>query len=139
MSPEDQINNLPSPEEKDMRYFPRWEVNNRVSYYLEGENTPHQGRTKDISCAGACIAGIHEILPHQKIKVTVELANHVKIDLKAHVLWVKTEDNKPVMGITFYDTPDTTQDLILKHAFELNRERFVRQLYKGWENTGSLA
>ena len=135
MSPESQ--NLPAMEDNDMRYFPRWEVSNRVSYYLEGENRPHHGETRDISCAGACISGVQEILPHQKIKVTIELSNHVKIDLKANVLWVKTEGGRPVMGLTFYDTPDTTQDLILKHAFELDRDRFVRHLFKGWENVGS--
>jgi hypothetical protein len=134
MGPDNQ--NLPSAEENDLRYFPRWEVSNRVAYYLEGETRPHHGETRDISCAGACIAGAHEVLPHQKIKVTVELSNQIKVDLKADVLWVKFEDHRPVMGITFYDTPEITQDLILRHAFELDRGKFVQHLFKGWGNVG---
>ncbi len=127
-------NSLPSSKNSDARYFPRWEVDNRVSYYLEGENGPYQGQTRDISCAGACILGVQEVLPHQKIKVNIELAEGIKVKLKASVLWVKFENDQPVMGLTFYDTPDETQSLILKHAFDLDRDKFVQHLYKGWEN-----
>ena len=134
MSAEGQNNNPLPVENNDMRYFPRWEVNNRVYYHLEGEKELHEGQTKDISCAGACITTIKEITPHQKIKVTIELASGVKINLKAHVLWVRYENNQPSMGVTFYDTPDEVQNLILQHAFELDRDKFVQQLYKGWEN-----
>jgi len=121
-------------ENNDMRYFPRWEVNDPVQYHLDGGKEPCEGQTKDISCAGACITGAGNVSPHQKIKVIVELAEGVKIKLNAHILWVKIENNQPQMGVTFYDTPDDVQNLILQHAFELDREKFLKQLYKGWEN-----
>ena len=130
MSPEN--DSLIPTENSDMRYFPRWEVNSRVSYYLEGDHRAHHGETRDLSCAGACIAGSHDILPHQKVKVTIDLSPKTKINLKANVLWVKMEAGKPVMGLTFYDTSDTTLDMILRYAFELDRERFIRQMYRGW-------
>ena len=117
-----------------MRYFPRWEVNNRVVYHLDGDHKQFEGLTKDISCAGACITGVQDILPHQKVRLTIELADEVKIKLKANVLWIKVENNQLSMGVTFYDTPDETQNVILQHAFELDRDKFVQQLYKGWEN-----
>ena len=123
-----------SVEDNDMRYFPRWEVNDSVLYNLDGEENSYEGQTEDISCAGACITGVGNVSPHQKIKVTIELAEGVKIKLNAHILWVRIENNQPKMGVTFYNTPDDVQNLILKHAFELDREKFVKQLYKGWEN-----
>ena len=120
--------------DNDMRYFPRWDVNDLVLYQLDGEHEFHEGQTKDISCAGACITGYGDVSPHQKIKVIVELTEGVKIKLNAHILWVKIENNHPQMGVTFYDTPDDVQNLILHHAFELNRDKFLKHLYKGWEN-----
>jgi len=94
----------------DMRYFPRWEVNDRVLYHLDGEKKSYEGQTKDISCAGARITGDGHVAPHQKIKLTLELADGVKVNLNAHILWVKVENNQPQMGITFYDTPDDVPD-----------------------------
>jgi c-di-GMP-binding flagellar brake protein YcgR len=137
MNAENQNFSPPQIEDSDMRYFPRWEVNNRVLYHLEGDKKQHEGQTKDISCAGACITGAKEISPHQKIEVTVNLADGVKVKLKAHILWVRIENNHASMGVTFYDTPDEAQNLILQHAFELDRDKFVQQLYKGWENLNS--
>ena len=121
-------------DDKDMRYFPRWEVKDHVLYHLDGENESFEGHTKDLSCAGACITGDGNISPHQKIKLVIELAEDVKIKLNAHILWVRIENNQPQMGVTFYDTPDDVQNLILQHAFELDRDKFLKQLYKGWEN-----
>ena len=118
----------------DMRYFPRWDVNDPVLYQLDGEQESHEGQTKDISCAGACITGAGNVSPRQKIKMIVELAEGIKIKLNAYILWVKIEDNHSEMGVTFYDTPDDVQNLILQHAFELDRDGFLKQLYKGWEN-----
>jgi hypothetical protein len=123
-------------ESKDMRYFPHWEVKERVSYHLDGTPELFEGQTKDISCAGACITGSGQVAPHQKIKLIVELAEGVKIKLNAHILWVRIENNQPHMGVTFYDTPDDVQNVILQHAFEVDREKFLKQLYKGWENPG---
>ncbi len=121
-------------EDNDMRYFPRWEVNDPVLCNLDGENEPFEGRTKDISCAGACITGAGNVSPYQKVKVVIDIAQGVKVKLNAHILWVKIENNQSQMGVTFYDTPDDVQNLILQHAYEVDREKFLEQLYKGWEN-----
>lgn len=119
----------------DMRYFPRWEVNNRVSYHLEGHKESYEGKTKDISCAGACIAGNGQVTLHQKIELTLQLNDVTRVKLKGHILWVKIENNQPQMGVTFYDTPDEVQNLILQHAFEVDKEQVVKQWYKGWEDS----
>lgn len=129
-----QYSNYDTLEDNDMRYFPRWEVNDPVLYHLDGEDETHEGQTKDLSCAGACITGATNVAPHQKIKVIVELSDGVKVKLNAHVLWVKIENNQPQMGVTFYNTPDDVQNQILQHAFEGDQNKFLEQLYKGWEN-----
>jgi len=118
-----------------MRYFPRWKVDERVVYHLDGESEPREGATRDISCAGACIVGEGPIEPHQKVKITVELAERTKIKLNGYILWARNKDGQLHMGVTFYDTPDEVQDLILQHAFELDKEKVLKQWYKGWEDS----
>ena len=116
----------------DSRYFPRWEVDEQVLCQLEGESETHKGRTKDISCAGACIIGDWQISPHQKIKITIQLSKTATINLSAHILWVKIHNDQQEMGITFYDTPEDVQDSILQYAFELDKEKVLKQWFKGW-------
>jgi hypothetical protein len=132
MSP--QIPGSDLPEDDDRRYFPRWEVDSHTLYQLEGSKDSFEGRTKDLSCAGARIAGNGHIAPHQKIKVTIDLAEGKKVNLNAHILWTKVENDHLHMGMTFYDTPDEVQDLILQYAFALDKDKVVRQWYKGWED-----
>jgi len=119
----------------DSRYFPRWEVDDQVLCQLEGEVETHEGKTKDISCAGACIVGDWNIAPHQKVKLTIQLSKTTRIRLNGHILWVKTNNNQREMGITFYNTPDDVMDSILQHAFELNKEKVLKQWYKGWDRS----
>jgi hypothetical protein len=128
------VPNTPTFENNDMRYFPRWEVKDPVLYHLEGESQTYEGHTKDLSCAGACITGVTNVVPHQKIKVIVELSRGAKVKLNARILWVRIENNQPQIGVSFYNTPDDVQNQILQHAFEIDRDKFLDQLYKGWEN-----
>lgn len=119
----------------DSRYFPRWEVDQRVFCVLDGEAEAREGKTKDISCAGACIVGDWHIAPHQKIQLTIQLSKGTKIKLNAHILWVKSNNDQREMGVTFYDTSDEVQDSILQHAFEVDKEKVLNQWYKGWESS----
>jgi len=102
---------------------------------LEGEAEALEGKTKDISCAGARIIGNWQISPRQKIKITIQLSKTAKISLNAHILWVKTNNDQQEMGVTFYNTPDEVQDSILQHAFELNKEKVIKQWFKGWNDS----
>ena len=119
----------------DTRYFPRWEVTDRVVYNIDGDGEAREGRTKDISCAGACIIGDRYLSPHQKIQMTVHLSEAISIKLNGHVQWVRHNDGASHMGVTFYETPDHIQELILQHAFEIDREKVVKQWFKGWEDS----
>jgi len=124
-----------SSSDSELRYFPRWEFDEQVLCKIEGEAEYREGKTKDISCAGACIVGDWQITPHQKIKVTIKLSKTAEICLNAHILWVKINNNQREMGITFYDTPDDVQDSILQHAFELNKDKVLKQWYKGCDGS----
>jgi len=119
----------------DSRYFPRWEVDDHVLCQLEGESEALEGRAKDLSCAGACIIGDWQITPSQKVKITIQLSKKTKVELNARILWVRTNSDQREMGVTFYNTSDEVQDSILQHAFELNKEKVLKQWYKGWESS----
>ena len=121
-----------SSKDSDARYFPRWDVDNRLSYCLEGDDQFFEGKTKDISCAGACIISEVHIAPRQKIKISIELSKGNSFQLNAYILWVRMENNQNHMGITFYDTPDEFKDQILNHAFELDKEKVLKHWFKDW-------
>lgn len=118
-----------------MRYFPRWEVNNRVLYRTDGDKELYEGKTKDISCAGARIVGGTQGSPHQKIKMSVQLSEGTTIRLTARILWVKCDVEKPEMGVIFCDISDDIQDSILQHAFEIDKDKVVKQWFKGWNDS----
>lgn len=122
-------------DDSDKRYFPRWEVEDPVKYTIEGDSRPHLAKTKDISCAGACIIADQYIEPNQKINMTMHLSSGVKVDLNARILWVRSENGQLELGGTFYDTPDEVQDTILQYAFELDKSKLIKQWYKGWDGS----
>ena len=124
-----------SPSSSDARYFPRWEVDERALCLLDGEIEAREGKAKDISCAGACIVGDWQIAPHQKVQLTIQLAKGTKIRLNGYIRWVKSNKTQREMGVTFYDTSDEIQDLILQHAFEVDKKKVINQWYKGWESS----
>lgn len=119
----------------DQRYFPRWNVNNRVLYRPESgsELQLHHGHTKDLSCAGACLYLKEFLPPQQKIALNIHLSPGTNLDLRATVVWQKAEAMSYWTGVTFHDTSDEAQQQILEHAFEFERSKVLEHWYKGWE------
>ena len=119
----------------EQRYFPRWNVNNRVIY--RSKTAPdHQfrhGHTKNISCAGACLYLKDFLSLQQKIMLNIHLSPSANIDLPATVVWQKAEDMSYLTGVAFHDTSDETQQQILEHAFEFDRSKLLDHWYKGWD------
>ena len=119
----------------DQRYFPRWNVNNRVIYHAQ--TTPdHQlrnGHTKDLSCAGACLYLKEFLPPQQKITINVHLSPKTTLDLRATVVWQRADDMSYLTGITFHEISETDQGQILEHAFEFDRAKLLEHWYKGWD------
>ena len=117
----------------DQRYFPRWEVTNRVSYKLDHDEISHKGYTVDLSCAGACLSVDTYFEPNQKLNLTIYLAKGKMVNVGGRIPWAKKENSHVRLGIDFQETSPEAQDLILRHAFELNRNEIVNHWFKGWE------
>ena len=119
----------------DQRYFPRWNVNNRVLY--RSETTPdhqfHHGHTKDLSGAGACLYLKEFLPPQQKITVSLHLSPKTTLDLRAKVIWQRAEEMSYLTGIAFFETTDDAQQQILAHAFEFDHAKVLEHWYKGWD------
>ncbi len=119
--------------DSDQRYFPRWEVKNAVSYQLDKTKETYEGYTQDLSCAGACITSDTKFAPNQKIKLTVYLSPKTTVNLNGNILWAKKEGKENQIGVSFYNTGEETQELILQHAFNLHKEKFLKHLFDGWK------
>lgn len=118
----------------DERYFPRWEARNRVVYQRPLHASSNEGHTKDLSCAGACIF-VKEPLPlRQRLKLTIYLSPRTKLDIQGTVVWQNASSPPFQTGIAFYNTPHEAQDMILEHAFEINRRKITDYWFKGWED-----
>ncbi len=115
------------------RYFPRWEVKNKVVCELGSIATPVIAYTKDLSCAGACLCPQGTLASNQKIKLTVYLSESTTVDLHGTVVWSKNHNQDPEVGVSFYNTTEKAQKLILKYAFNLDKKKYVNNFYKGWE------
>lgn len=127
-------NGKSSVDQDEKRYFPRWEVNNRICYRLEPESLLHECRSRDLNCCGACLLTNQSLEPEQKLKLSVYLAEDVCIHLEGKVLWSKPEpDQQYLVGVNFLETSKKIQDLILDHAFEINKKNLVKHWFKGWD------
>ncbi|VAX36448.1 hypothetical protein MNBD_UNCLBAC01-487 [hydrothermal vent metagenome] len=121
----------------DQRYFPRWEVESKVVYRLENDVQSHEGLTKDLSSTGARITTETNLLPQQKIQLTVHLSDAIIISLNGYIIWVKgakASYGANQMGIGFTNMSTHIQEVILQHAFELDRERLKKHWFKGWDD-----
>lgn len=119
--------------DSDHRYFPRWNASNLIFYTSEDNPQSREGYTKDLSCAGASIYVREPLSRSQKLKITIQLSPRINIDVQATVLWQKKDESPHLTGVAFFETSDTTQDLILRYAFEIDRERLIRHWFYGWE------
>lgn len=117
----------------DQRYFPRWEVNNRVVCHWESLPSPVEARSRDINSTGACIYIQEPLKPKQKLQLTIYLSGRKSIQVQGVVVWNRSQDDQFMVGICFSNTPQEAQDLILKYAFEFKKEDLMKQWYKGWD------
>ncbi len=115
----------------DKRYFPRWEVQNRVLFQLKDNPEIFEGHTTDLSCVGMCLYAHQPLSIHQKIKLVVYLSGETSVSLFGIAVWANNEESSRKVGIVFYNTPLETQDLILQFAFNLNKERFLNDVFEG--------
>lgn len=117
----------------DQRYFPRWDVQNRVLYSSESDPHLRHGHTKDLSCAGACVYLHERLSPRQKVRLNIHLSPKSVVGLHGTVIWQDAATSPYLTGISFYETSDEAREVILQHAFDLDRNKILEHWYKGWE------
>lgn len=120
--------------QSDKRYFPRWAVRNRTMFRLHGENQLwHEVQTRDLSCAGVCLATDRNLVLGQSLRLKIYLSDEVVIAVDGHVAWIRAMDlNESLMGVIFTNITKEDQDVILNHAFDLNPEKLNDLWFKGW-------
>ena len=124
--------NSPSPGKSDLRYLPRWQVNNRIQFKVHDDPQIHEARSRDLSSAGACLVTQQKIPVNQKVNVKIYLDERTPIEVQGTTVWNKSYPAGHLAGILFYNTSTHIQDLILQHAFAIKHEDVVHQWFKGW-------
>ncbi len=131
----DQTGQPPKDSGSDNRYLPRWEVQNRILYKFNDESKVRECQSKDISCAGACLLTPERLPKNKKIKLTIYLNDDKYIEVQGHIAWTKVQGNEHLVGISFYNTNEKDQELILKYAFEIKKEDVIKHWFKGWNSS----
>jgi c-di-GMP-binding flagellar brake protein YcgR len=117
----------------DLRYFPRWQVHNRVVYRLQGESILHEGRSHDLSCAGVSMVGHFPLFKQQKLKLRIYLFEDKSIEADGQPVWVREIDEGYLAGIAFCNMSTKIQNEILQYAFEVKKNDVVNHWFEGWK------
>ena len=108
----------------DKRYFPRWNVQNKILYRKEKNSSYQKALSKDISGSGACFSCPEKIKPSSKLNLIFYLADSVAVEVTGRVLWNKDGRSNNLIGVRFENISDQVEEMILQYAFEYKREVF---------------
>lgn len=117
----------------DQRYLPRWQVKNRVVYRFDGQPEAYEGKTRDLSCTGACLITPYAVSPDEKLKLSIYLFADKAVEVEGHVVWTKSAINANFIGICFDNLNSETQETILQFAFEIKKNDVVNHWFDGWD------
>lgn len=128
-----QKNNLSTAKPQDNRYFPRWEVANRVLYRI-GKSPFKEAQTQDLSCAGACISMDDVPIPNQEVNLKIYLdGSKEAVEVKGTIVWMNTAPGEQYQaGVIFSNVSKQAQEKILDHAFTIKKQDLVDHWFKGW-------
>ena len=129
-----QVNPSANSSGPDKRYFPRWEVSNKIKYIVGSEMDFHECISRDLSCAGlSMLAKDSRLAPAQKVKLKVELSTKAAVEVQGRVVWNRPLRDGNLVGINFEDINAQAQEIILQHAFEVKKRDLVDHWFRGWE------
>ena len=117
----------------DQRYLPRWEIKNRALYSLNSDQPPKEALTQDLSGTGVCLLTRESIIPHQKIQMTIYLSEGTMVNVHGNIVWIRPSVNQNRIGINFHEVSDEAQELILQHAFKINKAEVLKHWFNGWD------
>ena len=116
----------------EKRYFPRWQVKNRIVYRFDGDASTHEARSRDLSCAGVSLVSPYPVASNQKLKLRIYLFEDDSVEVEGNPVWVEETKEGHLLGITFTNTSSEIQEKILKYAFEIKKEDVVNHWFEGW-------
>ncbi len=115
----------------DGRYFPRWEVANKVTYKHEKGVNFHECVSHDINNTGVCLRTYEKIPTNEKVSMTIELADGVTVQAHGRAVWERNNGKDFLIGVRFEDISDKVQDLIFNCAFEAHPQQFRDKWFQG--------
>ncbi len=115
----------------DGRYFPRWEVANKVTYKKEKGVSFHECVSHDISNTGVCLRTYEKITPREKLSMTIQLEDGLSVQAQGCVVWEKPQDRDFLVGVRFEDISQKAQDMIFNCAFEATPQKFSKKWFDG--------
>ena len=115
----------------DYRYFPRWEVANKITYKHENGVNFHECLSHDISNTGLCMRTYERIKPNERLAMTIELTDGVSVQVNGRSLWQKDGDRDFLVGIRFEEISEKVQDMIFNCAFESHPQQFQQKWFEG--------
>lgn len=115
----------------DGRYFPRWEVANKVTYKHEKGVNFHECVSRDISNTGLCLRTYEKIPSNEKISMTIELADGITVQMHGRAVWEKDDGKDFLIGVRFEEMSDKIQDMIFNCAFESQPQVFQQKWFQG--------
>ena len=122
------------PRSNDRRYIPRWETESRILYQFENSKEFLHGKTVDLNSTGTCLCVGTLPSPERKVNLTIYLTDHTVIECEGNIVWTKQQNDKTFLGVRFTNPDAETQEVILEHAFKIDRDRFLEQFFRGWKN-----
>lgn len=117
----------------DKRYFPRWDVANKIHYRFEGQEIPTDALTKDLSCTGTCIVTAQPLPIDEKIKLVIKLADGNTAFVTGRVVWSRLWSSGHENGVMFTEMTEKMRQTILENAYELNQRDVYEHWFKGWD------
>ncbi len=122
----------PADPAKERRYLPRWEINNRVLYCLDGQPLYKESFSKDISSDGASFYIQESLGIGQKLSLILFLTEYMAVYVQARVQWQQPFGEKFLIGSHFEDIAEKVQEIILEQAFAVNPSAMKKNWFEGW-------
>jgi c-di-GMP-binding flagellar brake protein YcgR len=119
-------------ERHERRRCPRWALMSRIFYQLENDDTIRESKSVNISATGMCFTTPTLLQEDTRIKMKIFLSDVAVLRVSGLVIWSRSEDGRHMAAIRFSDIDAETQDLILSHAYERNKQDMTHYWFQGW-------
>jgi len=118
---------------ENKRYTPRWSLEAHYVHRMNKEDMAYKGHVKDVSCLGACLTTDQCFAINQKINLTLLLPERGVVRVCGTVAWIKEVNSQNEIGIDFFNTSIETQETILQHAINTDKDSLTNHWFEGWE------